>query len=80
MFPIQIFGPDAAVSAEALLCLELLLGERAVDLSAVSDIVTRDGGLKTHINGQTMEPMAMRPTPACTSALWKSRSSGCASL
>jgi len=49
MFPIQIFGPDAAVSAEALLCLELLLGERAVDLSAVSDIVTRDGGLKTHV-------------------------------
>jgi hypothetical protein len=49
MFPIQIFGPDAAVSAEALLRLELLLGERAVDLSAVSDIVTRDGGLKTHV-------------------------------
>lgn len=49
MFPIQIFGPDAAVSAEALRCLELLLGERVVDLSAVSDIVTRDGGLKTHV-------------------------------
>ena len=48
MFPIQITGP-ATVSAEALLRLELLLGERVVDLSAVSDIVTQDGGLKTHV-------------------------------
>ena len=48
MLPIQIIGP-AAVSAEALLRLELLLGERVVDLSAVSDIVTQDRGLKTHV-------------------------------
>ncbi len=48
MFPIPINGP-AVVSAEALLRLELLLGERVVDLSAVSDIVTQDGGLKTHV-------------------------------
>ena len=39
----------AAVSAEALLRLELLLGERVVDLSAVSDIVTQECGLKTHV-------------------------------
>jgi hypothetical protein len=48
MLPIQIIGP-AAVSAEALLRLELLLGERVVDLSSVSDIVTQDDGLKTHV-------------------------------
>lgn len=48
MFPIQITG-SATVSAEALLRLELLLGERVVDLSAVSDIVTQDGGLKSHV-------------------------------
>jgi len=48
MVPIQIIGP-ASVSAEALLRLELLLGERVVDLTAVSDIVTQDGGLKTHV-------------------------------
>ena len=48
MIPNQNTGP-AAVSAEALLRLELLLGERVVTLSAVSDIVTQDGGLKTHV-------------------------------
>lgn len=48
MLPIQIIGP-APVSAEALLRLELLLGERVVNLTAVSDIVTQDGGLKTHV-------------------------------
>jgi c-di-GMP-related signal transduction protein len=48
MIPIQILGP-AAVSAEALLRLELLLGERVVTLSAISDIVKRDVGLKTHV-------------------------------
>jgi hypothetical protein len=48
MDPFQILGP-AVVSAEALLRLELLLGERVVILSAVSDIVNQDGGLKTHI-------------------------------
>jgi hypothetical protein len=48
MLPLQIIG-SAAVSAEALLRLELLLGERVVDLSAVWEIVTQDGGLKTHI-------------------------------
>jgi len=48
MHPIQIAGP-AAVSPEALLRLQLLLGERVVSLSAVSDIVTQDGGLKTHV-------------------------------
>ncbi len=48
MYPIPISGL-AAVSAEALLRLELLLGERVVSLSAVSDIVTQDGGLKTHV-------------------------------
>ena len=48
MYTNQHPGP-AIVSAEALLRLELLLGERVVDLSAVSDIVTQDGGLKTHV-------------------------------
>jgi hypothetical protein len=48
MLPIQIVG-SAAASAEALLRLELLLGDQVVDLSAVSEIVTRDGGLKTHV-------------------------------
>jgi hypothetical protein len=48
MIPIQILGP-AIVSAEALLRLELLLGERVITLSAISDIVNQDGGLKTHI-------------------------------
>jgi hypothetical protein len=48
MLSIQILGSDA-VSAEALLRLELILGERVVNLSAVSDIVTHDSGLKTHI-------------------------------
>jgi HD-like signal output (HDOD) protein len=48
MYPFRIVGP-AAVTAEALLRLELLLGEPVVDLSAVSDIVTQDGGLMTHV-------------------------------
>jgi hypothetical protein len=48
MIPIQIPGP-AVVSAEALLRLELLLGERVVTLSAISDIVSQDTGLKTHV-------------------------------
>jgi len=48
MIPIQILGP-AVVSAEALLRLELLLGERVVTLSSISDIVNQDSGLKTHI-------------------------------
>jgi hypothetical protein len=48
MIPIQILG-SAVVSAEALLRLELLLGERVVTLSSISDIVNQDSGLKTHI-------------------------------
>jgi len=48
MLPTQIIG-SAVVSAEALLRLELLLGERVVNLSAVSDVVTQNGGLKTHV-------------------------------
>jgi len=48
MYPFRIVGP-AAVTAEALFRLELLLGEPVVDLSAVSDIITQDGGLKTHV-------------------------------
>jgi len=48
MIPIQILGP-AVVSAEALLRLELLLGERVVTLSSISAIVNQDSGLKTHI-------------------------------
>jgi hypothetical protein len=48
MIPFQKLGP-AVVSAEALLRLELLLGERVVTLSAISDIVNQDGGLKTHV-------------------------------
>jgi HD-like signal output (HDOD) protein len=48
MYPFRIVGP-AAVTAEALFRLELLLGEPVVDLSAVSDIVTQDGGLKAHV-------------------------------
>jgi c-di-GMP-related signal transduction protein len=38
-----------AVNAEALLRLELLLGERAVTLSAISDIVNQNAGLKIHV-------------------------------
>ena len=48
MIPTQISGL-ATVSAEALLRLELLLGERVVTLSAISDIIKQDGGLKTHV-------------------------------
>jgi hypothetical protein len=48
MIPIQILG-SPAVSAEALLRLELLLGERVITLSAISDIVNQDTGLKTHV-------------------------------
>lgn len=48
MLPNQIIG-SASVDAEALLRLELLLGERVVDLTAVTDIVAHDGGLKTHV-------------------------------
>ena len=48
MYPIQIIGP-ATVSPEALLRLQLLLAEQLVSLGAVSDIVTQDGGLKTHV-------------------------------
>jgi hypothetical protein len=48
MIPLSIFGPTA-VSAEALLRLELLLGERVVTLSVISDIVSQDAGLKTHV-------------------------------
>jgi hypothetical protein len=48
MISIQVLRP-ATVSAEALLRLELLLGERVVTLSAISDIVNQDGGLKTHV-------------------------------
>jgi hypothetical protein len=48
MIPSQARG-IATVSAEALLRLELLLGERVVTLSAISDIIKQDGGLKTHV-------------------------------
>ncbi len=48
MIPISIPGPGT-VSAEALLRLELLLGERVVTLSAVADIVNQDSGLKIHV-------------------------------
>jgi hypothetical protein len=48
MIPIQIPGP-ATVSAEALLRLELLLGERVVTLSAIADNVNQDSGLKIHV-------------------------------
>ena len=48
MIATPIFG-HATVSAEALLRLELLLGERIIPLSVISDIIKQDGGLKTHI-------------------------------
>jgi len=48
MIPLQSLG-ITAVSAEALLRLELLLGERVVTLSVISDIVSQDAGLKTHV-------------------------------
>ena len=48
MTPIQPLGP-AIVRADSLLRLELLLGERAVTLSAIADIINQDGGLKTHL-------------------------------
>jgi hypothetical protein len=48
-----MFTPESnhrgAITPEALLHLELLLGERAVDLRAVSDIVTSDPGLRIHV-------------------------------
>ncbi len=48
MIPTQVLTA-AIVDAEALLRLELLLGERVVTLSAISDIIKQDGGLKTHV-------------------------------
>jgi c-di-GMP-related signal transduction protein len=48
MLPLQLIA-SSFVTPEALLRLEMLLGERVVDLSAISDIVTQDGGLKAHI-------------------------------
>jgi hypothetical protein len=48
MIPLSIFGPTS-VSAEALPRLELLLGERVVTLSVISDIVSQDAGLKTYV-------------------------------
>ncbi|MGC2181734.1 MAG: hypothetical protein WA637_00475 [Terriglobales bacterium] len=48
MIPRQIPGP-ATVSAEDLLRLELLLGERVVTLSAVADIVSQNSGLRVHV-------------------------------
>ena len=39
----------ASVTPEAVLQLELLLEERAVDLAAVTEIITRDPGLRTHV-------------------------------
>ncbi len=48
MIPRQNPGP-ATVSAEDLLRLELLLGERAVTLSAVADIVSQNSGLRVHV-------------------------------
>ena len=39
----------AAATPESLLQLELLLEERAVDLAAVTDVVTRDPGLRIHV-------------------------------
>jgi len=39
----------AGATPESLLQLELLLEERAVDLAAVTDIVTRDPGLRIHV-------------------------------
>jgi len=48
MIPTHIPGPTS-VSAEALLRLELLLGERVVTLSVVADIVNQNSGLKIHV-------------------------------
>ncbi len=45
----QEYNSRAAVTPEALLRLELLLGERVVDLAAVATVVSLDAGLKTHI-------------------------------
>ena len=42
-------NPRASATPEALIQLELLLQERAVDLAAVTDIVTRDPGLRIHV-------------------------------
>lgn len=39
----------AAATPESLLQLELLLQERAVDLAAVTDIITNDPGLRIHV-------------------------------
>src|SRR5262249_36605900 len=39
----------ATATPESLFQLELLLQERAVDLAAVTDIVTRDPGLHIHV-------------------------------
>ena len=48
MTPLQILGP-ALVSADSLLRLELLLGERVVTLKDISDIISQECGLKTHV-------------------------------
>lgn len=39
----------ASATPEALLQLELLLQERAVDLAAVTEVVTKDPGLCIHV-------------------------------
>ena len=39
----------ASATPEALIQLELLLQERAVDLAAVTDIITKDPGLHIHV-------------------------------
>ena len=48
MTPLQILGP-ATVSPDSLIRLELLLGERVVTLRDISDIISQESGLKTHV-------------------------------
>jgi len=48
MFPPNSI-PRAGITPEALLRLEILLGERVVDLAAVTEVAGLDTGLKTHI-------------------------------
>jgi HD-like signal output (HDOD) protein len=41
--------PDLPVTPEALFRLELLLGRHVMDLRAISEVVTSDIGLLTHV-------------------------------
>ena len=69
------------MSADALLRLELLLGETCGKPRAVSDIVSQDGGLKTHVLQLAHDtvPCDEDEVTRRTNASWRSASNGSAS-